>query len=496
MNKRSIFHYLLSIAFTLVILITSVWNLITLFTDFKSKVFLVAIIFFVLLPAVIYLVKKWKIPVWMQALGLFLFALAIRIIWIINVPTVPTSDFQLMYQASVDWVKGDMSFVKTPYFDNWSYQLGYTWFQSALIRIFGEGYGAIKVFHCIVSSLTVLVSYFTARKLFGPNCAVLAGLFTATDIVSVTMCSVLTNQHIAIFLFYIGLFFIACRKNKKAAWSVAGVITALGNTMRPLGVVVVMGVAIYGIFFVDMKNFSEQSTLFISNGFFSKAKMFAKTKLVLIGLFIIAYMGTGFMVNQIFISSGVIDRPLGNKDPLWKFVTGLNVETKGQYSQNDLDYLSGAKTAEERTEFEKGLIKERLSAPGELPDLFKEKFKIMWVNKNYTVNWSVNPVEEGKNVFFGKLTKGQVLSIALGADKAVYTTGLFYALLGAVFFLFSDGSKENGAYLYMLIILLHMGAHLFIEIQPRYRMFALTGLYILASNGLRAYGSVAKDSGW
>ncbi|HBN82994.1 MAG TPA: hypothetical protein DDZ89_04055, partial [Clostridiales bacterium] len=373
--KRSIFHLPLSILFALVMLITAIWNLITLFTDFRIKVFFVALLFFILLPTAVWLIKKKHIPIWLQATVLFCFSFAVRLVWIYSVPTLPTSDFQLLYDASVDWAYKDMAFVKTSYFDYWSYQLGYTWLQSRFIGIFGEGYGAIKFINCILSSLTVMVGYQTAKKLFGPNGALITGMLLACDICLVTMTSVLTNQHIAILLFYIGFYLIACSENKIGIWALAGVVIALGNMMRPLGVVVLAATVGYGLLFAQGRNEGEKPLF--HNGLLIKAKRFASTKLILVVVLAVAYLLTGFFINRAFIQSGVTDKPLGNKDPLWKFVAGFNYETKGQYSQKDIEYISKAKSFEERQELERELVDSRLRQTEKMPALFKDKFKVM-----------------------------------------------------------------------------------------------------------------------
>jgi hypothetical protein len=493
--RKSVFYYLITGVFVLVTFIAALWNIITLFTDFRLVLFFAALLFFLLIPAIIYLVNKWKVPVWIQGAALFLFALAIRIVWIYNVPTVPISDFELLYNASTDWVRGDFSFVKTPYFDMWSYQLGYVWFQSLLMRLFGTGYEAIKIFNCIFSSLTVLTGYLTAKKLFGPNCALMTGILIASDITLVTMTSVLTNQHIALLLFYIGLYIIACTKNKIGYRIAAGAVIAFGNIMRPLGIVVLAAIVLYDLFFAERQEIGHK--MLFHNGFWFRTKKFARTKLVLVVCFLAAYVIVGFAVNRSFIASGVTDKPLGNKDPLWKFVSGLNYEIKGQYSQKDIETVSRTGTFEERQNLEKEIIKQRLQETHKLPGLFKDKFYIMWVNKNYTVNWSVHPTEEGKDTFFGGQSKERLHKITLYADKAVYTVGLVFALAGALLLLITGNENEKGATLYMIFILLYIGAHLFIEIQPRYRMCVLPGIYVIASKGLHALGSFSKiDQTW
>lgn len=488
--KRSFFHLLLSILFALVMFVTVIWNLITLFTDFRARVFFVALLFFLFIPVSVWLIKKTRIPIWIQATALFLFALAVRLVWIYSVPTLPTSDFQLLYGASVDWSNSDMAFVKTSYFDYWSYQLGYTWLQSRFIVVFGEGYGAIKVINALLSSLIVMVGYQTAKKLFGSNAAFVTGLLLACDICLVTMTSVLTNQHIAILLFYIGFYLIACTENKIWIWALTGIVMAFGNMMRPLGIVILAATVVYGLFFAKGRNVGE-SALFHS-GIGKKVKRFVNLKLILIVAFLATYFLTGFFINQAFIWSGVTDKPLGNKDPLWKFVAGFNYETNGQYSQKDIEYISATQSFEERQEREKELIRQRLQQAEKMPALFKDKFKVMWVNKNYALNWSIHSTNEDKDTFFGRYTKNQLFSISVGLDKSVYTTGVIFALIGALCYIGFDDQRERGVGLIILFVLMYMGAHLLIEIQPRYRMCVLPGIYIVAAKGLYAFGSLAK----
>lgn len=493
--KRSFFHLPASIFFALVMFITAIWNLITLFTDFKIKVFLAVLLFFILLLYSIWGIKKLRIPVWVQGAFIFLFAMAVRLIWIYSVPTVPTSDFELLYNASVDWIHKDMAFVKTSYFDFWSYQLGYTWFQSRLLILFGEGTFAVKIINCTLSSLTVLTGYLTAKKLFGPNGAFITGMLMACDICLVTMTSVLTNQHVAILLFYFGFYLIACLDHKIWVWVLAGVIIAVGNMMRPLGIVVIAALLVYGLFFMIGRNPGKKALF--HDGIRMKVKEFLNAKLILLMVLLVSYFLTGFLINQAFILSGVTDKPLGNKDLLWKFVAGLNYDTKGQYSQKDIEYISSTQSFEERQEKEKELINRRLKQTEKMPGLIKDKFKVMWVNKDNTMRWSVMFVEEGKDQLFGRLSKDQLLSVTIGLDKVIYTTGLIFAFIGAFFFISSNDPKERGVFLIILFVLAYMGAHLIIEIQPRYRMCILPGIYIMAAKGLCAFGSLSRqDKSW
>lgn len=468
MRDKSFFQNALGIIFTVMMGITFLWNLFALISEFNYKVSIATAILFLLIFLSLIINIKYNVPVWIQVVFLFALSMTVRIIWVLNIPTIPVSDFELLYNASSDWVNGDFSFVQTPYFENWSYQLGFTWFQSIIIRVLGEGIIKLKIVNCFISSLIVIVGYFAAKRLFESEYALITGLLIAFDISMISMCSVLTNQHIAILLFYITLYLLVTFNKNSYVWAVAGILLSIGNLMRPLGIVILTSVILYNLFIINFKIFK------------------AKKRTLVLCLFLACYFACTFVTNQAFIMSGVTDQPLGNKDPLWKFVTGLNFETQGKYSEDDLTLLNKTKSADERHELEKDIIKKRITDFEKLPKLFIQKFRIMWVNKDYTINWSVNNITSDNDKFFGYFDKSQVFSIALGLDKAIYTIGLAFSFIGLLYIVFGNESLGNGVYLFMLIVVIYIGVHLLIEIQPRYRMFVLTSIYMFSPMGAKA----------
>ena len=67
-----------------------------------------------------------------------------------------------------------------------------------------------------------------------------------------------------------------------------------------------------------------------------------------------------YIISSSFISAGITQYPLSNRDPLWKFTVGLNHETRGGYSSADVEYVMSFKLGKEREAVEKKLIQERL----------------------------------------------------------------------------------------------------------------------------------------
>lgn len=74
----------------------------------------------------------------------------------------------------------------------------------------------------------------------------MAGLLYALYIPSIVLSSLLTNQHIATFLFYLGFYLLITKGlTHKYMWIFIGIFLALGDIMRPLGAFVLIAVALY-----------------------------------------------------------------------------------------------------------------------------------------------------------------------------------------------------------------------------------------------------------
>ena len=74
----------------------------------------------------------------------------------------------------------------------------------------------------------------------------------------------------------------------------------------------------------------------------SKQDIFTSIK-KLCGIFVVFYL-VHYIISYSFISAGITQYPLSNRDPLWKFTVGFNHETKGGYSAADAEYIMSLKS--------------------------------------------------------------------------------------------------------------------------------------------------------
>ncbi|MDC2866772.1 glycosyltransferase family 39 protein [Bacillus sp. BP-3] len=386
---------------------------------------------------------------------LTLCAFITRFIWILKIPTPIESDFALMYKGAVQAAQGDYSFSSSPYYTTWVYQLGFTMYQAFVIKLFGNHIFILKLLNVLYCTGTTLCVYSITSEIFNEWTGRIAGLLYAFFIPSIMMSSVLTNEHLATFLFYLG-FYLLVRLYSKYTWIFVGITLAFGDIIRPLGSFVLLAVIIY----------------LLLHEFLGKDKktMFTTTK-KLIGI-LVTFFAVHYIVSSIFIATGVTKYPLSNRDPLWKFVLGLNSETTGTYSASDAEQIMSLEIGEERKAIEMKLIKERIADKEKLFTLFGDKFSSMWGDTDSAGYWSLN-----------QLNKKELIDTSMKYEKYVYMATMLFGVIGSLSLLFTK--QKNLQYtLFLLLIIGYIAVHFLIEIQTRYRYFIIPSFFIIQSYGI------------
>ena len=385
---------------------------------------------------------------------LFIIAFVVRYLWIIFVDTYPTSDFKIMYDAALELAKGNYESVfYTGYFSVWVYQLGFTGYLAIILKLFNNSLFVVKFINVIIISFITIIIYFSAKKLVNEKIARIPAILYALYVGSIVNTSVLTNQHLATLLFYLAILLILSDVNRKFRWILVGLFIALGQIIRPEGPIVILALLLFLIF----KNINDIKEL--------KKSLLEFCGIVLTISIIIKVVSFGF------INAGITQYELSNRDPLWKFVCGFNHDTKGTYSAEDSDYLDQfGGIGPERQKAELELIKERLSQPKKLAITLAYKYTIMWALNDTSLQLS----------FTENVDKPMLYDISLKLEKIQYIIITVMFMLGIINIIKKkDGFNNN--HIYLIIFLGYVLAHLLIEVQTRYRYFALPIFFIIAS---------------
>ncbi|MFT4414454.1 ArnT family glycosyltransferase [Fredinandcohnia humi] len=448
------FLILLIVAFTS-ISIVGIPTLYEIVDTTSSIVFSIIAVIFISL--ILFLLTK-SLPKKMYIFILIMIAFGYRLAWIVHIDSEIASDFEVMYMSAVRAAHGDFGFTSEGiYYIRWAYQLGFTMYQAMILNLFGEGTFYIRLFNVIYSVGTVILVYLIGRKLFNEETGRIAGLIYALNIPNIALSSVLTNQYLATFLFYLAFYLlISYFHTNKYIWAIVGLCLGLGDLIRPLGSLVLLAVGFY---------------LFVAN--ILKKDQIIPTIVKFAGIIVVyflVHMGT----NYLLIKTDVTDYSIKNREPLWKFVTGLNHDTTGIFSDEDAAYLAQFELGEERDEASKELIKERIDDKEELLELFKDKFIYMWTAEDGSLIWGFRSDE---------IDYTESKDILNMYERFMYFSMGIFVVIATITLLLSNNVAPASS-LFFLLIIGYMCIHLLIELQTRYRFFIIPSFVLLQGYGV------------
>ncbi len=397
-------------------------------------------------------------------LFLLRFVLAMAVILVIGAQ--PVQDFNTMYTAAQELAQGGRGYLDNIYFFNWAYQTGFVLYESLILRLFGPGQLALQVMNALwLGGIGALV-YGIALHLMPRRTAAAISLLYAVYPAPYFLAAVLTNQHIAAFFFYLAIYLLVRREKLTLPMAaLVGALIALGNVMRPIGIILVLAILCWRLVRLLMGTEKHRGR-------------------ALIGLLLVAvsYQAIFSLCSGAVAWSGLNPAGLTNNQPMWKFVLGFNQESNGTWNREDYEtYLS--LPTQQADQAMQEVVKERLGAgPVALAKLAVRKSAVMWGEDEYMF-WGFGHLDGQRKI--GPLTVDQYTQVLARGDKGVYLASFALALLGAAVLL-RRGTKGGPALLLAFLLCGYYAVHLIVEVQSRYRYFLMPAVFLLAGVGLTA----------
>ena len=394
----------------------------------------------------------------------FLIALGVALL----VGGKPVQDFATMYQAACQMAQGSRQYLDNEYFYNWAYQTGFTAYEALVIRLFGEGLLPLRVANALFMGGTGCLVYGVGRRFLPERGALAASLLYALYPAPYFLSGVLTNQHIALFFYALGLWLLARRERLSPLRALgAGLCLSLGNVMRPIGAVVVLALVFWAA--VRMLRWKGPGVLREGGLLLAAA---------------VTYYASGEIFSALTRGLGLNPEGLANNLPAWKFVLGLNLESGGAWNQADYDayYLLPRQEAGPAME---AVVGQRLSSlgVGGFLRLFWKKSQTLWGSLEY-LYWGFGHLD-GQAPALGGLTLSQCLNALNYWDRGVFF--LAFGLGAAALLRWLRRGAGAGLRLPVMLSFLLCGyyaVHLLIEVQARYRYFLMPTIALLAGWGL------------
>lgn len=393
--------------------------------------------------------------------ALFLVRFALAVFFILWLDSQPVQDFNTMYTAAGQLAQGDHSYLDNVYFFNWAYQSAFVAYEALIIRLFGSALFPLQLLNAVYFAGTNVLVYLIARRFLPQKAAMTVGVLYAIYPAPLFLAGVLTNQHLSVFLFYLAVYVLLSGDEvSPLRFAAAGAIIALGNAIRPIGVILVLAALIWSAV---------------------RAMHRKRPALLLSALSVtVSYVLAGALLSGLIISSGINPEGLTNNQPMWKFVVGLNQDSSGCWNRSDYDtYLS--LPTQEANDAMTETVKDRLSVgPAKLAGLAWRKSSVMWA-ANEDLFWGFGHKDPSAPALtFPINVSWNSLQLLLGSlDKGVYLLAFILALLGMIQRIRIKESCGKS----LLLILLFCGyyaVHLIVEVQSRYRYFLMPCVFLLA----------------
>ena len=404
-----------------------------------------------------------KIP-----LMLFILSMLTKIVAILIITPPIESDFLTMYQASNLLRIGDLSYTKSSYFIKWGYQVGHVVYQAILLNICNSIF-FLKIVNCLALSGTTVLIYLIVKDFLNEKVAKFTSLAYVFYLHPVLLTTVLTNQHMPTFLFFLALYIIIkdniFKTKPVLKYLIVGTLIGIGNIMRPEGIVFVLTIIAYLLCICYKSESFRSITLKV---------------LVLILSYTFVTKGCSLAFQTFNLSKS----GLSNQDPLWKFVLGTNYEKQGRYNEDDLIY-SGNR------EKELEIIKSRtIGNPIQFSKLLAIKAKAFWTGNN--LYWSNDYLNNDNITIFSKQISGESVNEFLNAlNEQLYIIIFVLALIGLFYLIKTKYDKRLD--LFVILLSAYFVIYLLIEVMNRYTYTPRVAVFILAGVGVNYLSNKIKS---
>lgn len=407
------------------------------------------------------------------SLFLFLSTLLITVFISLVVDTPIVNDFGVQYEAAQSFAKGDFSFGEDGYFQSFPFQTGLAIVEGLLLKIWNNPM-IIRLMNCVLTAGINVLIYLIAAEFFSQKSSQIVAVFHLFFLFPTVYVTVLNNQIFSTFFFYLGLYLLIAKRFQSIKpvlkYLLAGIFWAIGNAVRPEGIIFLVSSGAY-LFFGLFRQFSLENF-----------KRFLKRSLALFG----SYFLITLLISQTIIWTGVSSAGLENRATLWKFVVGTNYNTSGGVNNHDTGLIEERmeQYGYTRSEAEISIIKDRVFiSPIRLMELAKKKTEVFWWDSNRNgaelLDWPLS------NHLKEKYPLAIEWAVQMTRNMLVYI--FILAFLGTFKLLFRKGKKDTSlkSYLIPFLIFTTFVVYLAIEVQPRYSYIIHPAVFILAAGGVQ-----------
>lgn len=413
----------------------------------------------------IFLVKSKRLKSNSKIIIILLWSFLLRALWLINIKSVPVSDFNTMYESAKAVLQGNYDTLwGTGYIARFPHLTMMVMYMTFMLKVFKDALLAMKIVNLMMGVLVVYLIYLILKEIFEKKEVILIGtLIAAIFPPLITYTGVFCTENLAIpfYLASIYVFLLACKK-KVGSWMfiVSGVLLSIGNLFRMVAVVTLIAFVMYVVIYTNTN---------------VKEKLKSALMIVISFLLVLVLVSTSLRAAK--ITQNNLWR--GTEPSITNTLKGTNIKYGGRWNPEDAaipeKYNFNYDDIENAC---KDIIFERLRTTPvtELVSFYVQKYGVQWSEGDLSgVFWSQLNVPEGDIIV--KFDKG---------GKEIFQ--IIYALIIILVFIglfnkkrFKKNSEIN---LFYIIFCGYGVAYLVTEMQSRYSYIVCWLFIILAVSGV------------
>ncbi|AOR23416.1 glycosyltransferase family 39 protein [Clostridium taeniosporum] len=382
-----------------------------------------------------YVILKTHISKGKKLIIILIIGFILRILWLLNIPSVPVSDFKLIYDTSINFLNGDRSmFQGTAYMSRFPHLTGMVLYMALMNLLFPiKSLLAMKIINLFLGLLDIILIYLITdlifkNKLYAQISAFISAIFPPF----ITYTSVFCSENIAIPFYllsiYLFIYYLRNKKNKSKLL-MCGVILSLGNFFRTIATVVLIAYVLYIIIY-------------------SLDSIYERAKNILI--LVISYLLITIIISATLQNFNVLERPLWDaKEPkITSVLKGSNYENAGRWNEEDANFINEhLDNYDELKEKSKEIIVHRFTSHSILKTIIfiLDKFTLqwtagdfsgsMWAQMNVPEEQIKFPIVENEPLEFQLIYTIILILICMGLNnrkmiKSIKEVNLLYLILG------------------------------------------------------------------
>jgi len=394
--------------------------------------------------------------------------------WNLYSKTVPVSDYEVLMKGAEKIASGTFSeaFDKTSYFYIYNFQIGYAAYLAVIFKILGSRLIWYKLFEVVYIAAGAFFVFAIAGKLAGERIAAMASILYSTFIFNILGSSIINNQHLSAFLMLVGLYLLTV--GKKISVFFAGVVFACMNVVRPVGIIIIIGVIADFIY----KSISERKW---------------REYLIKAVIFIVSFYSVIWMSDIAFVKAGIAPSAISKSHvPYFKMVIGMgadggsifgNYSTSAEHTNVYYDLKAFNFSYENYNDACIQFLKQRVKDYKSTAKYLFEKMRFFMGEKDHQYTFALGK-ERQESKFVKNIT---------GLAHTQYLIIILFSLITLMNRINNKSSDINITHILFIGFIL---VHIFIEAQTRYRYDAYILMFIFASEGMEyLFSNIKRNTG-